>query len=132
MWQSHISFQNTGSISPSHTSSSSGVVLPAAPIRSRKRRHTDVPEGPISNAKLTEVAERVQEKWKKLGRALELREAQITEIERNYKDDGIQEQAYQMLVAWRECYPDNGYEILSQALGKLSFKATARQLYFSA
>ena len=118
-----------GSISPSRTSSSSGIVLPSSPINSRKRRHTDIPEGSIPNSKLTEVAERVQNKWKRLGRTLELREDEITEIERNYKDDGIQEQAYQMLVRWQECYPENGYATLFQALGKLNLNAVAHQLY---
>ena len=118
-----------GSISPSRTSSSSGIVLPSSPINSRKRRYTGIPEGPIPDSKLTEVAERVQNKWKRLGRTLELREDQITEIERNYKDDGIQEQAYQMLLTWRECYPDNGYATLFQALGKLNLNAVANQLY---
>ena len=77
------------------------------------------------------MAGRVKHKWKRLGRTLELREDQITEIERDYQVDGIQEQAYQMLLTWRESYPDNGYETLSQALGKHSFNTVARQLYYS-
>ncbi|XP_028395283.1 uncharacterized protein LOC114519360 [Dendronephthya gigantea] len=118
-----------GSISPSRTSSSSGVVLPTSPSNNRKRRHTDVPEGPIPNAKLDEVAKRVQEKWKKLGRTLELREDQLTEIEHDFKNGGIQEQAYQMLRIWQESYPDKGYESLIQGLGKLGYNTVARELY---
>ena len=64
-----------------------------------------------------------------MGRALELSEDQITEIEKDYKNEGIQEQAYRMLVTWRETYPDNNYETLFQALGKLKFNGVARQLY---
>ena len=124
-----IIFYTKGSVSPSHTSSSSGVVLPSSPFNSRKRRHTDAPPGPIPNAKLTEVAIAIQDKWKFVGRVLKVNENQITEIERNYKDQGIQEQAYQMLVAWQEAYPDNNYEVLFQALGKLKFNSVARQLY---
>ena len=103
--------------------------MPATPFSSRKRRHTDAPEGPIPNAKLSDVAKAIQEKWKRMGRALELSEDQITEIEKDYKNEGIQEQAYQMLVTWRETYPDNNYETLFQALGKLKFNGVARQLY---
>ena len=124
-----FSCYTVGSISPSRTSSSSGIVLPTSPMNSRKRRHTDVPEGPVSDSKLTEVAERVQHKWKKLGRALGLIEDQIIEIEHNFKND-VQEQSYQMLLAWRERYPHDGSATLSQVLGKLGFNAVANQLYF--
>ena len=104
-------------------------MLPPAPSNNRKRRHTDAPERQVSDAKLMEVAERVQDKWKKLGRTLGLGEDQITEIELDYKDEGVQEQAIKMLHSWRECYPDNGYETLFQALGKINLNTVARQLF---
>lgn len=127
---------HNGSISPSRTSSlqnsepsSSGIVLPSMPINNRKRRHSN--NGPVSEAKLADIAAKVQSHWKRLGRALELDEDQIREIDRDYENEGIQEQAYQMLLAWKQRYPDNGYDSLAQALGKLHLNGVARQLYFN-
>lgn len=101
------------------------------PVNNRKRRHATTNKGTIPIGKLADVAQRVLKNWKKLGRVLELDENQLREIEQDYENDGIQEQCYQMLLAWKERYPDQGYETLSYALGKLHLNDVARQLNFN-
>ena len=101
------------------------------PVNSRKRKHAEGNEGPVPVEKLVEVAQNVQGKWKGLGRVLGLDEVQIIEIERDNEKDGLQEQAYQMLLAWKERYPDNTYETLFKALGKIHLNGVARQLYLN-
>ena len=53
--------------------------------------------------------------WKKVGRAIKLKEVDLDEIDLDYK--GVYEKSYQMLIKWSECQGSGAtYEVLARAL----------------
>ncbi|XP_031567582.1 uncharacterized protein LOC116302432 [Actinia tenebrosa] len=75
-----------------------------------------------------EIAGKVPKMWKELGRALKINENKLDEIEQDYKHDRVREQAYQMLLAWRESFPEYcTLSSLSEGLCKIGLKNVARQ-----
>lgn len=91
--------------------------------------------------KFQDIAQKVvgNGKWKQLGRILRVGESKIQEIEHDcsIRQDGLQEKAYQVLIAWRDLNPDhwdlgNALGRLSNALCKIGLNAVARQYCFAA
>ena len=77
----------------------------------------------------SEVTCKLLGKWKELGRVLKMNENHLREIEQDHKQDGVKEQAYQMLLAWRETYPDHcTLTALSEALCKIGLGYVARDM----
>ena len=75
-----------------------------------------------------EITGKVLHRWKQLGRALKLNESKLREIEQDYRQDGVREQAYQMLLAWRESFPDYcTLSSLSEALCAIGLGSVAHQ-----
>ncbi|CAM9700629.1 unnamed protein product [Lampetra fluviatilis] len=56
----------------------------------------------VTNQDLPKIAELLGKKWKPVGRALGIREAQLENLEHNYHCYGMDEVTYQMLRSWRE------------------------------
>ena len=101
--------------------------MPPARSDDRKRRLPQFPDGPIPTDKLDQLAAHLHNKWRNLGRALNLDEEDITAIDKNHHE--AVEKAYQMLVTWQEKFPENNFEILHQALGKINLNRVAGKLY---
>lgn len=57
-------------------------------------------------SRLDDIAGNIAQHWKKVGRKLNLEEKELNEINLNYRDSSECEKAFQMLLVWRERYPD--------------------------
>lgn len=103
-------------------------MCPCVKKNARKRR---LHEPVISEAKFQDLAQNVGNgKWKQLGRVLGVGDNKIQEIEHDctLRQDGLQEKAYQVLIAWRDQYPDRcNLNNLSSALCKVGLGYVARQ-----
>lgn len=94
-------------------------------VNKRKRKLPD--DNSLEN-KFHEVASKVLNKWKDLGRSLRVSEDKLREIELDYKQDGVKEQATQMLLAWRDEHPEHCSSAkLCSALCKMGLGYVARQ-----
>ncbi|XP_032235104.2 uncharacterized protein LOC116616958 [Nematostella vectensis] len=101
---------------------------PRCPCVKKNERKRKLPPEISWEDKFVEITGKLTGRWKDLGRVLRMEEPTIQEIELNYKQDGVREQAYQMLLAWREKYPDNcSLQTLSNALCKIGLGYVARQ-----
>ena len=60
----------------------------------------------LDNKLLRELAEHIDEDWKRLASYLDFSLAHIESFEHNYKDN-LEEQVYQMLVAWMNLQTDD-------------------------
>lgn len=95
----------------------------------RKRKLTEE----LVEEKLFDLAGKLLDKWKPMARILSISESKIREIEVDYKQDGVREQATQMLLAFRDLYPDKcTLNVLSTALCKIGLGYVARQYSFAA
>ena len=81
--------------------------------------------------KFQELAQNIGNgKWKPLGRVLGVGDSKIEEIEHDcsIRQDGLHEKPYQVLIAWRDLYPDRcSLYNLSSALCKVGLGYVARQ-----
>lgn len=99
-------------------------MCPCVKKNMRKRKHQEVNWGD----KFSELASKLPDKWKQLGRVLNVSESKIREIELDCRQDGVREQAYQMLLAWQEQRPEQcTLATLSTALCKIGLGYVARQ-----
>ena len=95
----------------------------------RKRKFTEA----VVEDKLFDLAGELLDKWKQMARILRMSESKIREIEVNFKQEGVREQAIQMLLAFRDLYPDKcTLNVLSTALCKIGLGYVARQYCFAA
>lgn len=104
-------------------------MCPCVRKNARKRRRNE----PVNwEEKFQDLAQKLvgNSKWKQLGRVLGVGDGKIQEIEHDcsMRQDGLQEKAYQVLVAWRDLYPDRcNLDNISTALCKIGLNAVARQ-----
>lgn len=72
-------------------------------------------QGIPTSFELETLGDKIAEKWEKLGRRLEIRDANLEEIKQAH--DGLSERGYRMLKHWKQ---ENGsaatYEALADAL----------------
>lgn len=102
-------------------------ICPCVKKNARKRR---LQESINWEEKFQDLAQKLvgNSKWRQLGRVLGVGESKIKEIENDYSKDGVQEMAYQVLVAWRDLYPDRcNLSNISSALCKIGLNSVARQ-----
>ncbi|XP_065065525.1 uncharacterized protein LOC135691567 isoform X2 [Rhopilema esculentum] len=100
------------------------------PIRNAKRKldvscHDDIQ---LTDAKLDKIARQIVSTWKSVGRNLSVDERKLSEIDQSNQNESAREKAFQMLMAWKEMFPDEFCaEVLGRALVKCDLKYTARQ-----
>ncbi|XP_031557039.1 uncharacterized protein LOC116293713 isoform X4 [Actinia tenebrosa] len=70
----------------------------------------------VSEGDLEELAKEIIPIWRHLGRKLGLDNSRIEEISKDYANLGIREQAFQMLLSWKESSPNPSYGVLGNAL----------------
>lgn len=108
-------------------------MCPCVKKNARKRKLTE----PVNwEEKFLDLAQKVvgNGKWKQLGRVLGIGDSKIQEIEHDcsIRQDGLQEKAYQVLIAWRDLYPDRcNLSNISSALCKIGLNSVARQCCFT-
>ena len=75
-----------------------------------------VKEGSPTETEIEELAERIGEKWRKLGRRLEFHESKLTAFHKNNEE--YVEKAYAMLLEWKQRDGTSGatYLTLKEAL----------------
>lgn len=79
-----------------------------------------------TESQLDDISENIARDWKKVGRKLNLQERDLNEINMNFRDDTEQEKAFQMLLTWRERYPDQFTSgRLNKVLRQCNLKYTA-------
>ena len=103
-------------------------MCPCVKKNARKRRLHE----PVNwEEKFQELSQHIGNgKWKQLGRVLGVGDSRIQEIEHDcsMRQDGLQEKTYQVLIAWRDLYPDRcSLNNLSSALCKVGLGYMARQ-----
>ena len=81
----------------------------------------DAVERTLGDKLLLELAENTGKDWKRLATELDFSTAHIERFEHNYKDS-LQQQAFQMFVAWKRMQTDDGEArcTLTEALYKIS------------
>ena len=102
---------------------------PCVKKNARKRRFNEAVNW---EEKFQDLAQKVvgNGKWKQLGRVLGVGDNKIQEIEHDcsMRQDGLHEKAYQVLIAWRDLYPDRcNLNNISSALCKIGLNSVARQ-----
>lgn len=103
-------------------------MCPCVKKNMRKRKLTEE----VVDEKLLDLAGKLLDKWKRFARILNISESKIREIEADYKQEGVREQAIQMLFAFRDQNPDKCTpSILSSALFKIGLGYVARQYCFA-
>lgn len=103
-------------------------MCPCVKKNARKRR---LPEAINWEEKFQDLSQNIGNgKWKQLGRVLGVSDNKIKEIEHDcsINKDGLSEKSYQVLLAWRDLYPDRcNLNTLSGALCKVGLGYVARQ-----
>ena len=103
-------------------------MCPCVKKNARKRR---LPEAINWEEKFQDLSQNIGNgKWKQLGRVLGVSDNKIKEIEHDccINKDGLYEKSYQVLLAWRDLYPDRcDLNTLSGALYKVGLEYVARQ-----
>ena len=103
-------------------------MCPCVKKNMRKRKLTEE----VVDEKLSDLAGKLLDKWKRFARILNISENKIREIEADYRQEGVREQAFQMLFAFRDQCPDKcTLQVLSSALSKIGLGYVARQYSFA-
>ena len=102
------------------------------PLKNVKRKLIDrdfEDEDCLSDARLDRIAGQIAEKWKHVGRALEIDQKTIAEIDLNNRYEGGREKAFQMFAVWKEMYPERcSASVLKRALSQCGLNNTAKRL----
>ena len=88
-----------------------------------------VKDGEPDDVELSDIAEKIPQLWRKLGRILRVPRENLNELGINHRDDAY-ERAFQVLSSWKETLSDGailGYQVLFDALTKIGRSDLAKK-----
>ena len=88
-----------------------------------------VKDGEPDDVELSDIAEKIPQLWRKLGRILRVPRENLNELGINYRDDAY-ERAFQVLSCWKENSTDGAisrYQVLFDALTKIGRSDLAKK-----
>ena len=88
-----------------------------------------VKDGEPDDVELSDIAEKIPQLWRKLGRILRVPRENLNELGINHRDDAY-ERAFQVLSSWKETLSDgaiSGYQVLFDALTKIGRSDLAKK-----
>ena len=86
----------------------------------------EIKRGSPTSDELEGLSERISDKWKRLGRKLKFRKAQITEHDKS--NETLYEKAYNLLTSWKERDgSDATYRVLHKALSDVERRDLAQE-----
>ncbi|XP_022798994.1 uncharacterized protein LOC111337037 [Stylophora pistillata] len=94
-----------------------------------EERPSLIKDGEPDDVELSDIAEKIPQLWKKLGRVLRVPRENLDELGINYRDDAY-ERAFQVLSCWKENASDGAisrYQLLFDALTKIGRSDLAKK-----
>ena len=88
-----------------------------------------VKDGEPDDVELSDIAEKIPQLWRKLGRILRVPRENLNELGINHRDDAY-ERAFQVLSSWKETLSDGAisrYQVLFDALTKIGRSDLAKK-----